>query len=259
MSAEANTCYRMVIAYDGTSYHGWQLQPQLETVQGELTRALEELTGERPRIRAAGRTDAGAHAHGQVIAFGLSSDWDPSALQGGCQARLPEDIGVLETTRVGSDFHPRRMAWRRTYRYVIRDGVSADPVGQRYEWWVPDRVEEAPMRSAARLLLGTHDFATFGTSPVGSGSTTRTVDRADVERVGGLLRLEIRADAFLRGMMRSFAGALVAVGRGRATVADLARALAEPGRRTPAWEVAPARGLHQWRVEYRASATPVQP
>jgi tRNA pseudouridine38-40 synthase len=244
----------MVLAYDGSRYHGWQAQSQVATVQGEVSRVLEELTCEQPVIKAASRTDAGAHAHGQVISFSLRSEWTPGDLQGGCNARLPEDIGVLETTLVGPGFHPRWQAWRRTYRYLVRGASTADPVGRQYKWRVRQSLELSPMRSAARLLLGTHDFAGFGSSPLPSGSTTRTVDRAEVTVQDGVVIIEVRADAFLKGMMRNFAGALVAVGAGRATAAELARALDEPAQLTPSWETAPAHGLHQWQVEYRASA-----
>lgn len=248
----------MVIAYDGSRYHGWQSQPTVATVQGELSRVLEDLTTEKPAIKAAGRTDAGAHAHGQVISFSLRSAWTPGALSGGCNARLPEDIGVLETILVGADFHPRWQAWRRTYRYLIRDQAGHDPVGRQYEWRISQPLELNRMRVAARHLLGRHDFAAFGTSPLPSGSTVRTVDRADLWRQESVAVLEVRADAFLRGMMRNFAGALVAVGTGRSSVAEVVQAIAQPNGRRPFWESGPALGLHQWQVEYRASAVEVQ-
>ena len=246
--------YRMVVAYDGSRYHGWQAQSKVATVQGELSRALAELTQEHPLIKAAGRTDAGAHAHGQVISFSLQSAWTAGALKGGCNARLPEDIGVLEAEQVDSEFHPRWQAWRRTYRYLVRNGAPRDPVGRQYEWRINRSLELAPMRVAARLLLGTHDFSGFGVSPSECGSTTRTVDRAEITLDRGVVTIEIRADAFLRGMMRNLAGALVAVGTGRAAGADLARVLTGPATTAAKWETAPAHGLHQWRVDYRASA-----
>ena len=251
MSNSAPSSYRMVLAYDGTAYHGWQAQPRLRTIQGELNRALAQLTSEHPVIKAAGRTDAGAHAHGQVISFDLQSEWTPQSLAGACNALLPADIGVRTVDLVSADFHPRFAAWRRTYRYLIRDGAVADPVGRQYQWRVPRSLELAPMRAAARLLLGRHDFAAFGSSPVSGGSTTRSVDRAELQRQGKAIHLEIRADAFLKRMMRNFAGALVAVGSGRCTLADLQRALSAPGGVRVPWEMAPAHGLHQWRVEYR--------
>lgn len=244
----------MVLAYDGSRYHGWQAQPQVKTVQGELSLALAALTSERPLITAAGRTDAGAHAHGQVVAFGLSSEWAPQALASGCNALLPEDIGVLTTDLVAADFHPRFGAWRRSYRYLIRDRASADPVGRQYEWRLPQVLELAPMRAAARLYLGRQDFRSFGSSPAPGGSTLRTVDRAELEQRGASIQLEIRADAFLKGMMRNLVGALVAVGSGRADVADVRRALANPQVGKLPWIMAPAHGLHQWRVDYRVPA-----
>jgi len=243
--------YRMVLAYDGSRYHGWQAQPQVRTVQGELSKALASLTDERPLLTAAGRTDAGAHAHGQVVAFGLSSEWAPQVLVSGCNALLPQDIGVLTTDLVASDFHPRFGAWRRTYRYLVHDRASADPVGRQYQWRIPQALELAPMRTAARLYLGRHDFMAFGRSPASGGSTVRTVDRAELERRGASIQLEIRADAFLKGMMRNFVGALVAVGSGRCAASDVRHALADPQNAKRPWVMAPAHGLHQWRVEYR--------
>ncbi len=254
MAGSSAASYRMVVAYDGTRYHGWQAQAKVATVQGELRRALCRLTNEDPVIKAAGRTDAGAHAHGQVISFSLQGAWSPQALRGGCNAYLPDDIGVLAADRVNSDFHPRWQAWRRTYRYLVRHREAQDPVGRQYEWRVQSPLELTPMREAARHLLGTHDFSSFGSSPFPSGSTTRTVDRADVTAHCGVATIEVRADAFLRGMMRNFAGALVAVGTGRAEPGDVSMALGDPGQRRHArWETAPAHGLHQWRVEYRAT------
>jgi tRNA pseudouridine38-40 synthase len=244
----------MVIGYDGSRYHGWQSQPEVATVEGELRRALSKLTSEAPVIKAAGRTDAGAHAHGQVISFTLKTPWLAAALAGGCNAHLPADVAVLDAAVVGSDFDPRRHAWRRTYRYLVQESDSDPPVGRQYEWRVSGPLELEPMQAGARLLLGRHDFAAFGRSPQPGGSTVRTVDRAEIDRGQRVLTIEIRADAFLRGMMRNFAGALVALGSGRALVADIAQALANPGAPIRSWGTAPAHGLHQWRVEYPLGA-----
>jgi tRNA pseudouridine38-40 synthase len=240
----------MVIAYDGSRYHGWQSQPEVATVEGELRRALSKVTTEAPVIKAAGRTDAGAHAHGQVISFALERPWLPEALAGGCNAHLPADVEVLEAAVVSADFDPRRQAWRRTYRYLVRESTTDAPVGRQYEWLVRGPLTLEPMRAGARLLLGRHDFAAFGRSPLPQGSTVRTVDRAEIERRQRVLTIEIRADAFLRGMMRNFAGALVALGSGRAVLADVAQALSNPAAPIGSWGTAPAHGLHQWRVEY---------
>ncbi|HEY6538722.1 MAG TPA: tRNA pseudouridine(38-40) synthase TruA [Candidatus Dormibacteraeota bacterium] len=255
MAAASSAWYRLTVAYDGTGFHGWQIQPGVRTCQGELTRALIRLTGEEPHLTAAGRTDAGAHAHGQVVGFGLRSSWRPEALLGGCNAMLPADIAVRGAAVASPDFHPRWRAWRRSYRYLISDGQGGGPLGRNYSWQIKDRLELAPMRAAARHLLGRHDFAAFGASPAPAQSSVRTVDRAEVERSSGALLLEVRADAFLRGMMRGIAGALMAVGSGRARVEDVERAVTDPTGPVPAWSSAPARGLHQWRVEYRGPST----
>lgn len=242
--------YKLVLAYQGTSYHGWQVQPGARTAGGELARALRALTGEEPEISAAGRIDAGAHAHGQVVGFALSKRWDPERLQGGCNAHLPTDLAVLRAEFASPDFHPRFGAWRRTYRYLVRDSSSPAPLGAELEWRVPGELELAPMGEAARSLLGRHDFSAFGQSPRSGGSTVRTLDRADLARDAGLVTLEVRADAFLRGMMRSLAGALVAVGQLRLRPEQLALVLENPRDGLVRWSSAPARGLHQWQVEY---------
>ncbi len=244
--------YRLVLAFHGGGYHGWQAQVGLRTVQGELSRALLRLSGESPQIQAAGRTDRGAHAHGQVVAFSLQADaWEPGRMRRALNALLPEDVAVLAVDRAQADFDPRRQAWRRSYRDRVRDSEQPAPVTRGQEWRVNSALELLPMRQAARRLVGRQDFAAFGSSPRPGGSTGRTVDRATVARAGGLICLEVRADAFLRGMMRNFAGALVAIGRRRAELADLAAALACPSPGRALWATAPALGLHQWRVEYR--------
>lgn len=254
----ASTSYRMLIAYDGSRYHGWQSQPEVATVQGELSRVLAKLTAESPVIKAAGRTDAGAHAHGQVISFRLEKPCLPEALAGGCNAHLAEDVEVLDTAQVGADFDPRRQAWRRTYRYLLRESAPVGAGGRQYEWRLRGPLVLTPMQDGAQMLLGTHDFGGFGRSPRPGGSTVRTVDRAEVDRDQGVWTIEIRADAFLRGMMRNFAGALVALGGGRASLSDMAKALSEPASPVRAWATAPAHGLHQWRVEYPAGVDEVR-
>ncbi len=246
--SERRYCLRL--AYDGSRFHGWQVQPGLRTVAGELGSAVDRLTREQPRIQAAGRTDRGAHAHGQLAALTLSrAAWPPAELGAALNALLPEDMTVLEVGQVPTDFDPRRQAWRRTYRYLVRDSWERLLLGREREWWVAASLELEPMREGTRALLGRRDFAGFGASPWPGGSTVRLVDRATITREQGLVCLEVRADAFLRGMMRNFAGALVALGRGRAELAQLLAALGAPASGARPWQMAPARGLHQWRVE----------
>ncbi len=240
----------MVVAYDGTAYHGWQAQAGISTVEGALVLALAAATGERVRVRAAGRTDTGVHAHGQVVAFVLSRNWSPPQLLAATNAHLPADVTVLEADRAELDFDPRRRAWRRTYRYLLAPTRVPSPVGRQYAWRVSPHLEMEPMREAARLLVGRHDFAAFGRSPQPGGSTVRTIDMAALESRAGLIAVEVRGDAFLRGMLRNLVGALVAIGEGRLGLADFAAAVAGGHRGASSWRLAPAHGLHQWRVDY---------
>ncbi len=247
----SGTGYRLVLSYDGSSYHGWQEQRGVSTVAGAVLDAIASCTGERPPIRAAGRTDAGVHAHGQVAAFTLSRDWAPARLQAACNARLPEDIAVVEAERAEVGFDPRRSAWRRTYRYLLAPSAVAAPIGRQYAWRVSQQLEIEPMREAAGLVVGRHDFGAFGRSPQPGGSTVRTVDMAAVEAGQGLVAVAVRGDAFLRHMLRSLVGALVAVGEGRMGLPEFATALAGGPLGSASWRLAPAHGLHQWRVDYQ--------
>lgn len=242
--------YRATVAYEGTGYRGWQRQPGVATVAGALQIALERAVGEAPRIRAAGRTDAGAHARGQVVAFGLRREWAADALAGAVNRALPDDVRMLSAARAPLDFNPRRDAWRRTYRYLVslHQGL---PAARPYAWRVRHPLELDLVRAASRQLGGRHDFAAFGSSPEPGGNTQRGLDRVEVSAGGNLMVFEFRGDAFLRGMVRSLTGALVAVGMGRLAPEGFHRLLAEArpgaGRR---W-AAPAHGLYLWGVEYR--------
>ncbi len=252
--SSAPATYRMELAYEGTNYHGWQAQPGVATVAGRFAEALAAVTGERPRLRAAGRTDAGVHAHGQVVAFELVGTPQPELLVQGCNSKLPADIAVVGGRLAQSGFDPRREAWRRTYRYFVRPAQAPSPVGARFAWQLHRGLELGPIQEAAGALIGTHDFAQFGSSPEADGSTRRTVDEAAVTAVNGFITFEIRADAFLRGMLRNLVGALVKVGWRRLSVSALVAALARPEPGLGRWQPAPAHGLHQWRVEYHRPA-----
>ena len=248
----AGSSYRLVLAYDGTEYHGWQLQAGVPTVAGRFLDALEAATGTRPRLRAAGRTDAGVHAHGQVVSFALEHPIPAARLLHACNQHLPHDIAVVAAELAPEGFDARRDAWRRTYRYLLSPSATISPWLARYSWRVSPALELEPMREAAHALLGTHDFGALGRSPWPGGSTTRTLDMIAIERAEGLVRVDVRGDAFLRGMLRSLVGALVSFGLHHPRRLD-ATAMLEPGRGRR-WLTAPARGLHQWRVEYHRPA-----
>lgn len=242
--------FQMTLAYDGTDYHGWQVQPGVQTVAGSLAGAIESTCGARPHLAAAGRTDAGVHAHGQVAVATVPCPVDPTQLWRGCQRNLPPDIRILDAAPAPDGFDPRRDAWRRSYRYLLVAGSWLPPGLGRYAWGVDPRLELSPMREGAATLLGAHDFGAFGTSPEPGGTTRRLVDLLEVRRRSGLIEIEVRADAFLRGMLRSMVGALVGLGLRRLGQGELREAVALGAGARRRWAPAPARGLHQWRVEY---------
>jgi tRNA pseudouridine38-40 synthase len=249
---------RLVLEYDGTDFHGWQSQPSVRTVEGVLREALRQITAEEPRLTAAGRTDAGAHSHGQVVGVALTREWEPQRLTTALNAVLPEDVAVRRAERAPEEFHARFDALSRTYRYLVVARRERTPLLRRHAWQVTGDLDVDAMRRAAALLRGTHDFGAFGRSPRPGGTTVRTVNHVELRRISPLegeqapvYAIEVSADAFLYGMMRGIAGALVAVGRGRMSVDSVAAMLADPHCGATV-TVAPARGLHQWTVTYPA-------
>ena len=261
--------YSLTLEYDGTDFAGWQIQPRVRTAMGVLVDAIRTVTGETPALTAAGRTDAGAHAHGQVAGIVLERAWPTDALRYALNAALPADLAVRDVVVAADGFHARRDAVERSYRYLIvcRDGNA--PVSRRSAWTVRGQLDIDAMRVAAQQLVGRHDFAAFGSAPRAGGSTVRTVTSIRVDRhafdaapgaaspspILETVIITVNADAFLRGMMRTFTGALVKIGRGRATAAWLASLVDNATERDSSVTVAPARGLHQWSVSYAPAQT----
>ena len=236
--------YRARVEYDGTEFAGFQAQPGRRTVQGELERVLAHLWGESAfRIKAAGRTDAGVHATGQVIAFTWRGGIDARELGQAIGALLPPDVAIGPLTRVALDFDPRRAATRREYRYSIWTGPRK-PLGNRYRYELDEPLDAEAMHHAAQLLVGRHDFAAFGRV---QHTSVRTLYELRVRRQGHLVTIDVSGDAFLQQMVRSIVAALIRIGMGRATAEDLERELRSPGR---AFEgaVVPAHGLCLRRV-----------
>lgn len=248
---------RLTLEYDGSAFSGWQRQPHARTVEGVLRDALSSIGVAVEALTAAGRTDAGAHAHGQVVGLtlseGPSSPRTPEQVRHALNAALPQDVVVLAALAVADDFHARRDALRRTYRYLVAPRGTRMAVGRQYAWRVRGPLDLDSMRRAARLLTGRHDFAAFGRSPRPGGSTERTVFAIKVRRLSSVVVIDVDADAFLYGMMRSFAGALVAVGEGRMSEAELHELVTQPPAQRAHLTVAPAYGLHQWAVIYPES------
>lgn len=217
-------------------------------MQGELERVLQQVANEPVKVTGAGRTDAGVHATGQVIAFRTASALDGAALGRGVNALLPEDIAVSALEEAGERFHPRFSATGRTYEYRIRCGPQRQPLERHREHWLPIPLDVDAMRQAASELVGRRDFGAFA---IGEGGV-REVRLAEWAQEGSLLVFTITADAFLRGMVRAIVGTLIDIGRGRLAVDDIGRIMASRDR-GQAGQSAPAKGLCLVSVEYDGS------
>ena len=240
--------YRLVVEYDGTDFHGWQLQPGARTVQGELEAAVERVFGAAVRVTAAGRTDAGVHAAGQVVAFSSDREMEPRVLRRALNANTGVDLAVREVEQVGDDFDPRRHAASRRYVYRIWNRNEPSPFWRRYAWFVPRRLDVAAMQRAAVQLEGDHDFTSFQGAGCDAEHARRRVYRSTLTAEGALVAYEIEATAFLRHMVRNIIGTLVEIGLGQRE-ADLGGLLAARNR-TRAGATAPARGLCLVEVRY---------
>ena len=249
---------RFVVAYDGTSFRGWARQrgDSVRTVEGEVTAHLERVLVEPVKLSVAGRTDAGVHARGQVASFSTGSSVTPERIQKALNSAMSPEVVVTEASYAPEGFDARFSATAREYRYVIRTAVVADPFTGRFEWHRPRELALAPMRAAARELIGEHDFTSFCRHPGAGKPTVRSLQRLTVRREGDLIIVGFRANAFLHQMVRSLVGTLVAVGEGRLQPGDVGRILAERDRAgTP--NLAPALGLTLERVVYGRPARSV--
>ena len=252
MPPAAQRCARAVVEYDGTAFAGSQYQPNARTVQGELEEALNRLTGERIRVRFAGRTDAGVHATGQVAAFclppersGRRDGWPE--LRRRLNAVLPPDLAVRSLRAAAPGFDPRRDARWRVYRYRIRMEADRRPADRHRTLEIDDRLDVAAMRAAAASLLGERDFAALGRDA--HGRTVRRLSEVRIVQRGTSLEVSVTANAFLRRMVRSIVALLMEVGRGRLTPEAVDRQLASGGRALHG-RAAPAKGLTLERVVY---------
>lgn len=240
---------RAVVAYDGTDFLGFQWQAEGRTVQGVLETALQQITRHDVRVIGAGRTDTGVHARGQVIGFRAPWRHSLADLQRALNAVLPEDVAVLALALAPEGWHPRFSALRRHYRYTVLNQSVRDPLERRYAHLVREPLDLALLQAAAALVVGEHDFASFG-RPMQPGETTvRCIYAATWRQEGVRYTFDVVGNAFLRGMVRSLVGAMLQVGSGAWPVAQLAEVLAAHDRALAA-PPAPACGLCLMRVDY---------
>ncbi|MGE3314284.1 MAG: tRNA pseudouridine(38-40) synthase TruA [Planctomycetaceae bacterium] len=265
-----NVC--LTLAYDGTNYAGWQVQPNGTSVQEVIEGAIHDLTGEKVRIMVAGRTDAGVHAIGQVANFPTTSTISCEGIRAALQVRLPEDIIVREAVDVPEDFHATRSAKKKRYRYVIHTGRAKYPFLRQYAYHWRGRLDAGAMHEAAQVLVGTHDFRSFESHFPNKSSSVRTIFETSVTRHAGwptwdrgvdkkqhaleddaqqrpFLWFDVVADGFLYNMVRAIIGTLIRVGELKWNGADLKQIL-ESQSRAHAGTTAPAHGLYLVEVDY---------
>ena len=267
--------WRLTLAYDGTNFQGWQIQPGFATVQGELQEALGRITGERPLPQGSGRTDAGVHALAQVASFPLRAPIPATNLERALNRTLPPSIRITEARTVGSTFHARHSAVAKTYEYRILRAPFCPPFLARYVYACPWALDRNRLQAAAQVFLGEHDFRSFAASDpdrserepnaargahradapprIAPQSTVRTLFASAWEQrpdaAGELLVYRVRGNGFLHHMVRNLVGTMIEVGRGRLAIEAVPGILAARVR-AAAGPTAPARGLFLHSVEY---------
>ena len=247
--------FKLTIQYDGTDFHGWQMQNELRTVQGELSRALSVIEGREVTVQGSGRTDAGVHAEGQVANVFLEREITPHKLRAAINGTVARDLRVLEAEIVADDFHARYAAIEKTYLYRIVNEPVVSPFWVRYVYHEARPLDLNQMEQAGSLFHGTHDWTAFSSAQSDAENRIRTItgltvtERYDERARGRLLEIRIRADGFLRYMVRSIAGTLLATGRGEID-RRLVQSAIESGDRSIVAATAPACGLTLLSVRY---------
>ena len=239
----------MTLAYDGTAYLGWQIQPRGDTIQERVEGALSRMAKAPVRVVAAGRTDRGVHAEGQVAHFELEHPIPTVGILRGLNAMLPGDIRILEVTGVSPEFHARFCARAKTYRYHIDRSPVPLPFRSRYALHYPHALDRDALDRAAEAFVGEHDFRAFRASSCDAKTTIRRILVSEWVDEGGELVFEVTATGFLQHMIRSMVGTLLEVGRGKRSPSSIVKLLAS-GERSQAGPTAPAKGLHLIRVDY---------
>jgi tRNA pseudouridine38-40 synthase len=241
----------LIVEYEGTNYHGSQLQANAPTIQGEIEKALKKLTGDRIRVKMASRTDAGVHARGQVVGFRTESALPLQSFIDGLNHYLPRDIAVKEAFKGEDSFDVRRHAVSREYRYSILNSPTRSPVREGFYHRVTGNLDIEAMNRACQALIGQHDFASFVSSAETARQkrTIRDVDKAEISQDGDMIVFSMIANSFLPHQVRNTIGSLIKVGQGRMTAAEF-NSMVEAGTPGLAGPTAPADGLCLTRVNY---------
>ena len=247
--------YKLTLQYDGTDFHGWQMQSELRTVQGELTRALSLIDGRAVVVHGSGRTDAGVHAEGQVANAEIQREITPEKLRAAVNANVGADLRVMEARIVADHFHARFSARGKTYVYRILNGPVGSPFWLRYAHHEARTLDQNCMRQSAKLFVGEHDWTAFSAAQSGAETRVRTITRCEVVKRNDerartrIIEITVSAEGFLRYMVRSIAGTLLAVGRGEMNDEEVRQAI-DSGERSLVAATAPACGLTLVSVEY---------
>ncbi|HZS52092.1 MAG TPA: tRNA pseudouridine(38-40) synthase TruA [Bryobacterales bacterium] len=240
---------KLTLAYDGTDFHGWQIQPDLPTIQGELERVLREIEGKPVAVAGSGRTDAGVHALEQVASVKLQNPIPTTNLRRAMNRLLPPSIRILQVEEAGPAFHARFSARSKVYEYRLWRGEVCHPLMYRYVYHHPYPLRVADMVQAAPLFEGTHDFRSFAAADPAEPGAVRTIFSSRLEPEGDLLRYTVCGSGFLHHMVRNIVGTLLEIGKGNLTPGDVPAILAAADR-SRAGPTAAARGLFLVKVEY---------
>lgn len=242
--------YKLIAAYDGTNYSGWQLQENAPTIEGVLNQALSKLLKQEIQVMGASRTDAGVHARGNVAVFDADTTIPGDRLKYALNPLLPEDVRIMESAQVSDDFHPRFCDTEKTYEYQIWNSSNPLPMMRLYSYWYSRPLNVENMDKAARLIPGERDFKSFCAAGAQVSTTVRKVTGAEVFKSGDMVTIRIKGEGFLYNMVRIIAGTLIRVGEGK-WEPDKMTEIIESCDRTKAGPTAPPQGLTLMKIEYK--------
>jgi tRNA pseudouridine synthase A len=240
----------LTIEYDGKDFNGWQKQPNKLNIQGEIERAIEEITGEKVDLIASGRTDAGVHALAQMANFKTNSKLPVEKYPIALNTKLKKSIRIQKAEEVEENFHSRYHCKQKTYRYIINNSGQGSSIYRNLEYFIPNKLDVEKMQEAVKYFEGEHDFKAFKASGTSSKSSVRTIYKAKVEKQGERIIIELTGNGFLYNMVRIIAGTLVEVGLGKIKPEEISEII-EKKERANAGKTLPPQGLYLVKVEYK--------